>query len=79
MARNVSQIYGRCFFSHFVSKDHSGQFLQRLNSLHPALQFTCEGEERDTLPFLDVKVIRELEGIVTSIYRKPTFTGLYTP
>ena len=66
-------------FSHFVSKDHSGQFLQRHNSLHPALQFTCEGEERGTLPFLDVKVIRELEGIVTSIYRKPTFTGLYTP
>ena len=66
-------------FSHFVSKDHSGQFLQRLNSLHLALQFTCEGEERGTLPFLDVKVIRELEGIVTSIYRKPTFTGLYTP
>ena len=35
-------------------------------------------EEMDyKLPFLDVLVVRRSFAFVTSIYRKPTFTGLY--
>ena len=66
-------------FSHFDSKETSEKFCRRMNALHPSLCFTCEDEQEGQLPFLDVKVIRTSKGIVTTIYRKPTFTGLYTP
>ena len=66
-------------FAHFVTKDNSEHFLHLLNGLHPALHFTCEGEQQGSLPFLDVKVRRVVDGIETAVYRKPTFTGLYTP
>ena len=66
-------------FSHFQNKHSSVIFFKRLNSLHPALQFTMEGEVDGSLPFLEVRVTRVASGMVTSLYRKPTFTGLYTP
>ena len=31
------------------------------------------------MPFLDVRVTKKDTGFVTSLYQKPTFTGLYTP
>ena len=66
-------------FSHFENKPASVEFCRRLNSLHPSLRFTWEEESEGKLPFLDVKVIRTDEGMVTTIFRKPTFTGRYTP
>ena len=67
-------------FSYFESKSLSEEFAAVLNGLHPALRFTCEHEHNNTLPFLDVKVLREDSGnIITTIYRKPTLTGLYMP
>ena len=42
------------------------------------MNFTCENEIDDKLPFLDELVCREGDQLVTSIYRKPTFSGLYT-
>ena len=66
-------------FSHFPNKSFCDRFYERLNSLHPALRFTREEEQEGSLPFMDVKVIRTTNGMATSIYRKPTFTGLYTP
>ena len=50
-----------------------------LNNLHPALKFTRELEANGVLPFLDVKAKRDEDKFVTTIYRKPTFTGLYIP
>ena len=38
--------------------------------------FTSEIEENNSLAFLDVLVTRE-EKCCTSLYRKPTFNGLY--
>ena len=66
-------------FSHFQNKHSSVIFFKRLNSLHPALQFTMEGEVDGSLPFLEERVTRVASGMVTSLHRKPTFTGLYTP
>ena len=67
-------------FSHFVDRNACDQFALLLNSLHPALRFTCEHECNGCLPFMDVKVSRRdfESGFVTSIFRKRTFTGLYT-
>ena len=36
-----------------------------------------ETEKGGRLPFLDVSVIRQSHGFSTTVYRKPTFTGLY--
>ena len=66
-------------FSLFESKARCAGFHQRLNNLHPALRFTIEEEDNGSLPFLDIRVTKKDSGFVTSLYRKPTFTGLYTP
>ena len=60
----------------FKSDSHSSQFLTFLNSKHANIKFTCDLEQNLILPFLDVKVKRNDTKFETSIYRKPTFTGL---
>ena len=52
-------------------------FHEKLNLLHPALNFTVEKEQNNSLSFLDVLVEKEGTGFLTSVYRKPTFTGQY--
>ena len=60
-------------------EDECNEFFSRLNSLHPSLRFvnTFEKECNRTLPFVDVLVEKNDHEFVTSIYRKPTFTGQY--
>ena len=65
-------------FSFFENKQNSLVFEERLKGLHPALRFTRDDEKNGSLPFLDVRVAKTNLGISTSLYRKPTFTGLYT-
>ena len=60
----------------FKSDSHIELFLNYLNSQHPNISFTCDSEINEILPFLDIKIKRETNKFVTSIYRKPTFTGL---
>ena len=62
----------------FRSPDHVLPFQQYLNSQHPNITFTVEMESNSTLPFLDVQIQRSTDGFSTSVYRKPTFTGLFT-
>ena len=64
-------------FTYFDSIEDSEVFLGALNSLHPSLRFTCEHEQSSKLSFLDVLVEKTEFGSVTSVYRKPTFTGQY--
>ena len=52
-------------------------FHGKLNVLHPALKFTVEKEQNNSLTFLDVLVEKEGTGFLTSVCRKPTFTGQY--
>ena len=65
-------------FAIFSTRSECRRFFHRLNNLHPSLTFTCEFENNNCLPFLDVLVERSNNSILTSIYRKPTFTGSYT-
>ena len=55
------------------------QFLSRLNSTEPFIQFTVEEEtEERKLPFLDVCLQREDDGsITTSVFSKATHTNQY--
>jgi hypothetical protein len=66
-------------FAVFSSPSSVQPFLDLLNNLHPNLRFTCELERNNSLPFLDVLVQRSDAGqLLTSVYRKPTWTGLYS-
>ena len=66
-------------FLAFRSREHVPLFLQYLNSKHSNIAFTAEIENERKLPFLDVLITREPDAsISTSIYRKPTYTGLTT-
>ena len=53
-------------------------FIEKLCSLHPALNYTSEQESNNQLAFLVVLVHKRNGQFLTSIYRKATFTGLYT-
>ena len=61
----------------FSSSDHVLKFHRYINSRHKNMTFTHEIEENNSLAFLDVLVIRE-DTFYTSLYRKPTFSGLYS-
>ena len=65
-------------FAIFDSQELCEDFLTHLNALHPSLKFTCEMERNNALPFLDVLVEKSDGRLLTSVYRKPTFTGQYT-
>lgn len=62
----------------FSSPDHIPLFLNYLNSKHRNIEFTCETEQNHKLPFLDINIEKTESSFSTSIYRKPTFTGLMT-
>ena len=49
-----------------------------MNSKHDSISFTEELEENNQLPFLDVSVSRTDDGFTTNLYRKSTFSGVFT-
>jgi hypothetical protein len=53
-------------------------FKNYMNQQHSNMNFTSEVESNDSLPFLDVFVTRQQSSFITSVYRKPTFSGVYT-
>ena len=62
----------------FKCNSHVDLFLNYVNSQHPNIKFTCDKEKDSTLPFLDINIKKEESEFITSIYRKPTFTGLFS-
>ena len=53
-------------------------FLDYLNSKHPNIQFTHELENNGSLSFLDINITRTNGRFSTSVFHKPTSTGLFT-
>ena len=49
-----------------------------MNSRHPNIQFTREIEKKKVLSFLDINIQLIDQGFSTFVYRKLTFTGLFT-
>ena len=70
--------YVDAVFVHFSSPDHLTQFKDYLNSRHDNISFPSEIENDGTLPFLDIKIERDGNNFVTSVYRKSTFSGVYS-
>ena len=62
----------------FKTQAQVNSFLNYLNSKHPNIKFTCELEQEGHLSFLDVNISRGKGSFITSVYRKPTYTGLTT-
>ena len=58
---------------------HKQDFLQHINSVDPAIQFTVENNKEDgVIPFLDTIVKPEAGGNLSiTMYRKPTHTDQY--
>ena len=75
MRRYVDDIFILC-----RDKEHYKKFLGYMNSMHPSMAFTDEIEKDDKLSFLDVKVSRleNSDNFITSLYRKETFSGVFT-
>ena len=62
-----------------LQSSHRRAFLDHINSVDQHIQFTCEEQREDgSLPFLDVLVIPNEDGSLSStVFRKPTHTDLY--
>ena len=64
-------------FCVFGIETEAVEFFSHLNCMHPALRFTIEKENKSILPFLDILGCKETSAFLTTVHRKPTFTGLY--
>lgn len=53
------------------------KFLDTINNLRPTITFTMEEEIDGSIPFLDYRVIRDKDKLITEVYRKPTHTDQY--
>ena len=63
----------------FHSPDHLEKIKKKyLNSKHTNIRFTCEKEHNNFMPFLHVLIPRTSNGFKTTVYHKPTFSGVYS-
>ena len=70
--------YAHDIFVLFKSSEHLKRFQSYLNSCHVNKSLFIETEQNNKILFLDVNVIREQGKFITSVYRKPTFSGVNT-
>ena len=62
----------------FKSKDHLLLFAKYMNTRHKNLKFTFDFEQNNSFSFLDVKITRGSNRFSTSVFRKATFSGVFT-
>ena len=80
------KIFKSVFYKRYVDdiivllkrSEHVKPFVDYVNSKHKNINFSYETEKDEQMPFLDVNVFRENGKFVTNVYRKETFTGVYT-
>ena len=65
-------------FVSFTTQEHLEAFCNFLNGLHANMSFTIKSEKQNRISFLDVQIIREDKTFTTSVFHKPTFSGVYT-
>ena len=70
--------YVNDIFVLFTSPKHLEAFRNFLNGRHANMSFTTEREKQNRMSFLDIAIICEDKTFTTSVYRKPTFSGVYT-
>ena len=62
----------------FRSKHHIEKFQNYLNRQHKNIKFTTETENENSFSFLDIKITRDNNKFMTSVYRKPSAEFLPT-
>ena len=62
----------------FRSKHHIEKFRDYLNRQHKSIKFTSETENENCISFLDIKITKDKNKFMTSVYRKPTAEFLPT-
>ena len=62
----------------FRSKHHIEKFRNYLNRQHKIIKFTSETENENSISFFDIKITRDNNKFMTSVYHKPTFSGVFT-
>ena len=62
----------------FESAEHLSKFHNHFNTCHPNMFFSFEQEKNGKWSFLDIEVSREKGKFVTTVYRNPTFSSVYT-
>ena len=60
-----------------INNDHVDAFYNWINTIEDSIKFTVEKENNGALPFLDVKVTRDSNKLVTVTYHKLTHTTRY--
>ena len=75
---NIYRRYVDDIFVTFNSYEQLKRFVEYMNKKHPNIKFTFKHEHNNSFSFLDVKKCRENNKITTSVYRKPTFSGVFT-
>ena len=62
----------------FRWNNHIEKFRNYLNRQHKHIKFTSEIEIENSILFLDIKITRDNDKFLTSVYRKLTFSGVFT-
>ena len=62
----------------FKKPEHVKHFVDYMNRKHKNINFLFETKKDEQMPFLDVNVFHENGMFLTNVYRKETFTGVYT-
>ena len=62
----------------FTSPKHLGAFQNFLNSQQANMSFTIESEKQNRMSYPDVQIIPEDKTFTNSVWRKPTFSGVYS-
>ena len=62
----------------FLCQSYLKDFVNYMNTKHPNINFTSEFEENDSFPFLDVKITHSNNQLITSVFCKATFRGVFT-
>ena len=62
----------------FRSKHHIEKFQNYLNRQHKNIKFTSGTENENSISFFDIKITRDNNKFMTSVYGKPTFNGVFT-
>ena len=75
---NVYKRYVDDIFVTFNSYSQLLKFVDFMNYQHPNIKFTFEVEKNNNFSFLDAKICRENNKFTTSVFRKPTFSAVFT-
>ena len=79
-AEFLPSVYKRSVDDIFVTFNSYSQllkFVDYMNHQHPNIKFVFEVEKNNNFSFLDVKICRENNKFTTSMFRKPTFSGVF--